>query len=94
MPMKINFYATLRYIVGQKTVEIQLENGTTVRDLVHRVVAQYPKLGRELIDPGGEIYGHIHLLLNGRDAPYLENGLETVITMQDKIDIFPAVGGG
>lgn len=94
MPMKINFYATLRYIVGQKTVEIPLENSTTVRELVHIIVGRYPRLQRELLDPDGEIHGHIHLMINGRDAPYLENRLETAVGPEDKIDIFPAVGGG
>lgn len=94
MPMKINFYATLRYIVGQKTVEIPMEEGITMRDLVYRVVSQYPKLSPELVDADGEIHGHIHLIINGRDAPYLEGGLDTIIQPNDKIDIFPAVGGG
>ena len=92
--MKINFYATLRYIVGQKTVEMPVENGITMRELVHRIVAHYPKLSRELVAPDGEVHGHIHLIINGRDAPYLADGLETVIKAEDKIDIFPAVGGG
>jgi len=34
------------------------------------------------------------LIINGRDAPYLVDGLETVLKPEDKIDIFPAVGGG
>ena len=29
MIMKVNFYATLRPIVGQKTVELTLPSGTT-----------------------------------------------------------------
>ena len=34
MIMKVNFYATLRPIVGQKTVELTLPTGTTAIQLV------------------------------------------------------------
>jgi molybdopterin synthase sulfur carrier subunit len=92
--MKVNFYATLRQIIGQKTIDIPLPGGSSVMDLVEIIVAQYPKMHSELLDESGRIYGHLHLFINGRDASYLENALETIIQNEDKIDIFPAVGGG
>ncbi|NCF65449.1 MAG: MoaD/ThiS family protein, partial [Chloroflexi bacterium] len=48
----------------------------------------------ELVDENGQIYRHVHLFVNGRDAPFLENALNYKIKPGDKIDIFPAVGGG
>jgi len=92
--MKINFYATLRLIIGQKTIDLPLEPDSTVRELVFQVVDRYPAMRPELVNDDGEIHGHIHLFINGRDAPYLEDGLDSVIGVTDKIDIFPAVGGG
>lgn len=92
--MKVNFYATLRQIVGQKTVEFDLPNGTTVLQLVDAVMDEYPRMRPELIDENGDLHGHIHIFVNGRDAPYLENKFETKISPADKIDIFPPVGGG
>ena len=32
--------------------------------------------------------------VNGRNAPLLENGLDTILTPQDTVSLFPAVGGG
>ena len=92
--MKVNFYATLRQIVGQKTVVFPLAAGSTVKELVKMIVERYPKLRPELLDEAGKIHGYIHLFINGRDAPFLDDALETVIQPDDKIDIFPAVGGG
>jgi molybdopterin synthase sulfur carrier subunit len=92
--VKVNFYATLRQIVGQKTVEFPVQTGSTIKELVTNIVARYPKLRPELLDESGHIHGYIHLFINGRDAPYLDDALETVIQPDDKIDIFPAVGGG
>ena len=92
--MKVNFYATLRQIVGQRTIEVALPEGATAKDLVGCIVEQYPKMRPELLDEDGQLHGHLHLFINGRDAPYLENALDTILDPGDKIDIFPAVGGG
>lgn len=92
--MKIKFYATLRDIVGQKEIEIDIESGVTVQEMIDHVISEYPRLGREILDDDGILYQHVHVFLNGRDAPYLEEALSTPIQADDKIDIFPAVGGG
>jgi MoaD family protein len=92
--MKVNFYATLRAIVGQKTVEIDLNHGATIEELVDQIVKQYPALREQLIDEQGNLQGHIHVFVNGRDVYYLEQEYQTPLKAEDKIDIFPPVGGG
>ncbi len=92
--MKINFYATLRQVVGTKTVEFSLPENTTVRQAIAGIVAQYPGLRRMLLDENNELHPYVHVFINGRDAPYLENAMETVLQPDDGVDIFPAVGGG
>ena len=92
--MKVNFYATLRQIAGQKTVEFELPNGVTAGQLLEEVLQKYPLMRPELVDENGRLYRHVHLFVNGRDAPFLENAMDYRIKPDDKIDIFPAVGGG
>lgn len=92
--MKVNFFATLRQIVGQKTVEIDLPENTTVQNFVEMIVTQYPPMRKELLNENGELYRHVHVFVNGRDAPFLENGMDTIIKPDDKLNVFPAVGGG
>lgn len=92
--MQINFYATLRQIVGRKTVEFDIPEGTTVRYLLDEIIQAYPLIKRELFDKNGELYGHVHVLINGRDVPYLENRLDSILKQDDTINIFPAIGGG
>jgi molybdopterin synthase sulfur carrier subunit len=92
--MKINFYATLRHIVGQKTIELGVDDPISVSDLVAEIVKIYPGLRVELLDANGNIYQHVHILVNGRDSIYLDGGNEAVVTQKDTVNIFPAVGGG
>ncbi len=92
--MQVNFYATLRPIVGGRTVHFDVGEHITVQQLVDAVVTRFPKLRQELLNEEGNLYPHVHVFINGRDAPYLPNGVETVIQPGDTIDIFPAVAGG
>jgi molybdopterin synthase sulfur carrier subunit len=92
--MKVNFFAGLRQIVGQKTVEIPISEGATASQLVAEIVRCYPALERELLDEHGNLYGHVHVVINGRDIRHLEGGMERVITYADKVSLFPAIGGG
>ncbi|MBK9943794.1 MAG: MoaD/ThiS family protein [Kouleothrix sp.] len=92
--MQINFYATLRQIVGGRTVTFDMEPGITVRELIDGVVTRFPPLRVQLLDNNGNLYSHVHVFINGRDAPYLPNSVETTIAPGDTIDIFPATAGG
>ena len=92
--MKVNFYATLRDVTGQKTVDFDLPESATVRQLLDAILKRYPLMRDKLFDENGDLLGFIHVFINGRDAPFLEDKLETVIHPEDTISIFPAVGGG
>jgi len=92
--MDVSFYATLRPIVGSKTVALDLPDGTNVRQLLDAVLERFPAMREELVDERGELFPHVHLFINGRDAPMLERGMRTVLQASDKVDVFPAVAGG
>lgn len=92
--MKVNFYATLRSVVGAKTVEFDLPSGATMNDLLDEMLQRYPALRPELLNEQGEMYPHVHMFLNGRDAPFLEQGMQTPLNAHDVVGVFPAVGGG
>lgn len=92
--MQVSFFATLRQFVGTKTVAFDLPDQGTIGQLIDLMVTRYPDLRRELLDESGNLYGHVHVFVNGRDVPYLENRLETVLKADDVISVFPAVGGG
>ena len=92
--MKVSFYATLRPIVGAKTVDIAAAEGATVQELVEAIVAQHPALGPILLNEAGALPRGVHVFVNGRGAGYLTRGFETPLAADDTIDVFPAVAGG
>ena len=94
MSMKVNFYATLRLIVGVKTVEVDFKPGTTAMGLVEQVVGAYPALRAQLFDEKNEFSSRMKFFINGREAVYLKDKMDTLIMPDDKVDIFPPVGGG
>ena len=91
--MKVRLYATLRQIVGMKIVEVPVQTEKTIGDLLRSLVHQYPKLDESIWYPNGSLAGHVAVILNGRDIRHLE-GVDTPITDDDILDVFPPVGGG
>ena len=92
--MIVNYYATLRQVVGSREVDFNLPQGSTLRQLVEEMVKRYPGLKMEMLDQQGNLYGHVHIFVNGRDSTFLDGSLDTILDPDDTISIFPPVGGG
>lgn len=91
--MQIKVYATLRDVVGGPSVRLDNVTQLTIAEMIDRLFSQYPGMRPLLLNGNGELHSAFHILVNGRDARYL-NGLETTVTARDEIRIFPPVGGG
>jgi len=92
--MDVHFYATLRALIGKKTVTVEMPPNTTALELIELVSAKYPALRAELLDAQNRFQQHMKMFINGREAVYLEETFDTIIHPDDKIDVFPPVGGG
>ncbi len=92
--MIVNYYATLRQVVGVRQVEFILPQGGTLQQLIEEMVKRYPGLKREMLDRNGNLQSHIHIFVNGRDSTFLDGSLESILGEHDTISIFPPVGGG
>jgi molybdopterin synthase sulfur carrier subunit len=92
--MKVSFYANMRQIVGDKTVEVPVPEGTTVRQLLDEVVGCYPPLREIILNEKDEVSRSVHVFVNGRGMLQLQDGLATVLSHDDAVDIIPAVAGG
>jgi molybdopterin synthase sulfur carrier subunit len=91
--MRVKLFATLRQFVGAKEIEVGLEVGDTVGSVLARLVANYPALGKHILDDGGNLEAYINVFVNGRSIRFLD-GLDTRISEDDVLAIFPPVAGG
>lgn len=92
--MKVNFFATLRQVTGQKSVEFDLPDYVTAQQVLDAVIERYPAMRRDLLDENGQLHRHCHMFINGRGVPFLLDKMNTVVNPGDTVNIFPAVGGG
>jgi sulfur-carrier protein len=92
--MKVNFFATLRDIAGGKTVEFDMDHGATAQEVLDAIIVRFPLMKKELLNENGEMFGHVHFFINGRDVQFTEDKFETQIEQGDTVNVFPAVGGG
>lgn len=92
--MQIYFFANLREIIGAKTIELSIENETTLRQVLIEIFQLYPGLEDELLDDHGQVRRHVNINHNGRNLSLNEEGLEIRLGANDRLMIFPSIGGG
>ena len=81
MKISVKLYASFREIVGKKEEEIEVPDGTTVKDLLDSYVKRFPRMDR--------YREHIILSVNkeyGHPSRKLKDG--------DEVTFLPPVSGG
>jgi molybdopterin converting factor small subunit len=92
MPWLSHYLAAERS--GRVILEREVDDGTTVRDLLQELTAQNQAFNEVLFDAkSGKLAGHISLILNGTFLE-LAGGLETQLRPGDTIRLMPGFSGG
>lgn len=92
--MNIRLYATLRPLAGGKHVSIPVAEGETVGSVLRRLIEAYPLLDGQLLVPDGTaLLPHVQVFLSGRSVRDLK-GLDTPLSEDSDVAIFPPVAGG
>ena len=92
--MQINFYADLRPPAGGKTVDVNVLTPIPARQALESVTDSRPELAKKVWQSAGTLFDHIHVFINGRQSVFLPLGLDTPVSSEDVLDVFPPVGGG
>ncbi|RPJ26036.1 MAG: MoaD/ThiS family protein [Chloroflexi bacterium] len=82
----VKLYANLRKLAGTKELSI---TGPTIGAVLNQLVRQHPPVGEVILENGG-LRQHIVVTLNGQHMI----DLETPVTEQDILAIFPPIAGG
>lgn len=92
MNLELRFFANYRAAVGQKTVEMEFADDSTIGNLLEQLEAEHAELEGELIEDGS-VRAQVNILLNGRNVLH-EDGLDTALADGDTVSVFPPVAGG
>ena len=87
--MKIKLFGGLRQKVGSAEIEV---SGSTIREALQNVCADNEMLKAAIFD-GNVLHPHVRVMVNGRDSE-LAQGLDTIVSADDQIAIFPPIAGG
>ena len=90
--MEVKVYATLRPIVGGRSVTLEPGDSvpasdcaiTTIRDVLHQLIGRFPDLA---------VRPYVAVMVDGRDIRHT-GGLDTPVPPDSQLDIFPPVAGG
>jgi MoaD family protein len=85
MPL-IKLYANLRKLAGTKELSI---TGATIGSVLNELVKRNPAVGDVILE-NGKLRQHIVVTRNGHNVI----DLETPVTEQDIVAIFPPIAGG
>ncbi len=89
--MIVRFYATLREITGKK--EAQIKGCRTVGELLGSLCGKYGKAFEKLLLHESSLIPGVMVLVNGTHIAHLQ-GLDTPLSDDCTVDIFPPVAGG
>ncbi len=90
--MEIKYFADIRTLTGINEQRWTGET-STLRSLLKELAIQHGTAFEKRILEGDRISGSIIILVNGRHVEHL-NGLETRLSPEDVVAIFPMVAGG
>jgi molybdopterin synthase sulfur carrier subunit len=92
--MHVNFYATLRPLAGGKVIDVSLAAPARVLGVLQAATKDKPALADAMWQSPGILKDHIKVFINGRQSVHLPYELETILQLDDALDVFPPVGGG
>jgi molybdopterin synthase sulfur carrier subunit len=94
--MKVNFkfVGSFRNITNKSKVVMELDEGAKLKEALKRIIEEFPKIERALIDPElGDPRPNTLIVINGREISVLK-GLETVLKNGDEVVFIPVSHGG
>lgn len=93
--MQIEFvcYGTVRDAVGQKALQRDLPDGTTVGEAVSSLGEEFTDLGPLVFDSAGNLRANVNVLHNEENVRTLD-GQTTELTDGDTVGIAPSLAGG
>lgn len=93
MQVTVQGYLTLKELVGKR--QISLPAASTLQELLASLRNDLDEYFKQQADGGlQQLTEHLVVLLNGRHASHLPEGMDTVLQEGDEVAVFPPIAGG
>jgi len=87
--MQWKLFADLAEAAGERTVDVEVDEGTTVGDALDALLAAKPALQERALNEDGDLREHVNLLKNGENVSQ-----DAGVDAGDELALFPPVSGG
>ena len=87
--MQWKLFADLAEAAGERTVDVEVDEGTTVGDALDALPAAKPALQERALNEDGDLREHVNLLKNGENVSQ-----DAGVDAGDELALFPPVSGG
>ena len=92
MIVRVKAFASFREVLGGE-IEIELRDGSTVKDLLEALNAKNKDFGDVAFETSGNLRDHVFLMRNRARIDHRDD-LNIVLQEGDELAIFPPVAGG
>ena len=86
---QVKLFGNLRQHAAEAVI---MASGNTLWDVLETIFAQNPTLKMAILDHD-QLRPHVRIMINGHDSEFAD-GLETAVSDDDQIAIFPPIAGG
>lgn len=93
MKVKFKSFGPIRRLLKEKIIDVEVPQGSTVRQVVYKVVELGGEELRKLMIHRDEISGNLIVILNKKDVETL-GGIDIVVHHGDEVAVLPHVQGG
>jgi molybdopterin synthase sulfur carrier subunit len=91
--VRFKSFGPLRRVIGEAIIDLDVEEGSTVKQVVDKVIEEWGTEVRQLIMDDNKISGNLIVLLNMKDVTTL-GGVDIPVNANDEVAILPHVQGG
>ena len=93
MLVRFKAFGTIRQHLGEKILEVDVPENSSVFDVIQTIVEHGNLSLRELVFEKGEVSGNLIVILNKKDVSTI-GGMRITVNEGDEIALLPHVQGG
>jgi len=94
MQVTLEFFGISRLVVGSKELSLDLEDGTTFREIVRLLSTKYPPLMENVVSPDGETLQEPNIFNQNAQRMIKDSEMDGAVQDGDRIILMSMAAGG